>query len=119
MGLFAVDAIALGTPIWRFELGFDREFMPEQFAALPAEARAHLRWFAYLDKTTAGWVLSGDHSCFMNHSSAPNTGAPPNAAPPIVTVARRNIAADEELTCNYRDFDAEAEQKLGTSLGNR
>jgi len=112
LGLFAIDAIPSGTPIWRFEPGFDREFSSEQFAMLPKEAQAHLRWFAYLDKTTASWVLSGDHACFMNHSPEPNTGASPNATPPVITVARHNIAPGEELTCNYRDFDAEAGSKL-------
>jgi SET domain-containing protein len=118
MGLFAGDAIPQGTPIWRFEPGFDREFSAEQFPALSSEAQAHLRWFAYLDKATASWVLSGDHACFMNHSPDPNTGAPPDSTPPIITVARRDIAAGEELTCNYWDFDAEAEQKLGSVPSN-
>jgi len=111
-GLFALDALPLGTPIWRFEPGFDREFSAEQFAALPLEAQARLRWFAFVNKATGGWVLSGDHACFMNHSPDPNTGAPPGAIAPIVTVARRGIATGEELTCNYWDFDAEAGQKL-------
>ena len=110
-----MDAIPVGTPIWRFEPGFDREFSAEQFAALPHEAKTHLRWFAFLDKITAGWVLSGDHACFMNHSPEPNTGTPADGTSPIVTVARRDIAAGEELTCNYWDFDAEAGQKLGTA----
>lgn len=115
LGLFAVDAIPLGTPIWKFEPGFDGEFSAEDFAMLPSQAQAHLRWFAYLDKATGGWVLSGDHACFMNHSLNPNTAAPPGAVPPIVTVARRDIAAGEELTCDYRDFDAEAGHKLRTA----
>ena len=113
MGLFALELIQERTPIWRFEPGFDREFTPEQFAALSAEAQAHIRWFAYVDASTGARVLSGDHTCFMNHSDDPNTGALPTAAPPTITVARRGIAAGEELTCNYWDFDAEARGKLG------
>lgn len=113
MGLFAVEAIPCGTPIWRFEAGFDREFTPEQFAALPPDARAHVRWFAFLDLKSSSWVLSGDHSCFMNHSADPNTGAPNDATRPVVTTALRDIGAGEELTCNYRDFDGEAGTKLG------
>jgi SET domain-containing protein len=113
MGLFAVDAIARGAPVWRFEAGFDRRFSAEEFAALPPEVQLHLRWFAYLDKTTAGWVLSGDHACFMNHSPDPNTGTSSDATPPLVTVARRDIAAGEELTCDYWAFDAKAREKLG------
>jgi hypothetical protein len=112
MGLFAVDVLPKGTPVWRFEPGFDREFSPGQFAALPPTAQAHLQWFAYVNKATGGWVLSGDHTCFMNHAAKPNTGALPGAVAPVTTVALRDIAAGEELTCDYREFDAEARAKL-------
>ena len=118
MGLFAVEAIPRGTLVWRFAPGFDREFTPEQFAALPAEAQAHLRWFAYVDRKAGVWVLSGDHSCFMNHSADPNTGAPNDATPPVVTTALREIGASEELTCNYWEFDDEAGKKLGKATGD-
>ncbi len=117
MGLFAVDAIPKGTPVWRFEAGFDREFSPEEFAALPAEAKAHVRWFAYVDRDSGRRVLSGDHTCFMNHAPEPNTDAPRDAVAPITTVALRDIAAGEELTCDYWAFDAEAGQKLVSATG--
>ena len=113
LGLFAVEAIPHGTAIWRFEPKFDREFSPEQFATLPPEVQAHLRWFAYVDKDGGGRVLSGDHCCFMNHCAQPNTGAAADSFPPITTVALRDIVAGEELTCDYRAFDAEAGWKLG------
>lgn len=112
LGLFAVDAVSRGTPIWKFQPGFDREFTSEQFGALPIEAQRHLRWFAFVDAESANWVLSGDHACFMNHSGNPNTGALPDAKPPITTVALRDIAPGEELTCDYFAFDAEAGEKL-------
>lgn len=113
MGLFAVDAIPKGTPVWRFEPGFDREFSPKEFAAMPAQGQAHIRWFAYMDRDTGQRVLSGDHSCFMNHAAEPNTGAPRDALAPITTVALRDIASGEELTCDYWKFDTEAREKLG------
>lgn len=113
MGLFTTEAVPRGTPVWKFESGFDREFSPAQFATLPAEAQRHLRWFAFLDLASGNWVLSGDHTCFMNHASAPNTGASPHALPPVLTVALRDIAVGEELTCDYFAFDAEAGLKLG------
>jgi hypothetical protein len=113
LGLFAVEFIPRGTPVWRFEPGFDREFSPEQFAALPAGAQAHLRWFAYVNRESGGRVLSGDHTCFMNHSPDPNTGAAPGALPPVTTIALRDIAAGEEMTCNYWSFDSDATRKLG------
>jgi SET domain-containing protein len=117
LGLFAVEGVRRGAAIWRFEPGFDQVFSPAQLAVLPPEAQRHLRWFAFQD-AGGGWVLSGDHACFMNHSPAPNTGAPPNANAPTVTTALRDIAAGEELTCDYFAFDAEARGKLGPGGAN-
>lgn len=113
LGLFTVKAVPRLTPVWKFQPGFDRDFSPEQFAALPPPARAHTRWFSFFSKADNHAILSGDHACFMNHSSTPNTGAPPDAPPPVVTVALRDLAAGEEITCNYFDFDADAPRKLG------
>ncbi|MEI7732043.1 MAG: SET domain-containing protein [Verrucomicrobiota bacterium] len=114
MGLFAVEFIPRGTPIWRFQPGFDQEFTPEQFDRLPPEAQAHLHWFAFFSRENGRAILSGDHACFMNHASQPNTGALPEAALAITTVALREIAAGEEITCDYYAFDAKAAAKLGS-----
>ena len=113
MGLFAVEPIARDTPMWRFEPGFDHDFSPAQFAALPAPAREHTRWFCFVSKADGHVILSGDHACFINHSPAHNTGALPDAQPPVTTVALRDIAAGEEITCNYFDYDADTPWKLG------
>ncbi|MBI3879856.1 MAG: SET domain-containing protein [Verrucomicrobia bacterium] len=113
LGLFTIGPVKRGTPVWRFEPGFDRDFSPEQFAALPPLAREHTRWFAFVSKADGHLIRSGDHACFMNHSPAPNTGAPVDATAPVTTVALRDLAADEELTCDYWTFDADAPWKLG------
>jgi SET domain-containing protein len=113
LGLFAVKFISRGTPVWRFQPGFDHDFSPAQFAALPPLARQHARWFCFVSKTSGHVILSGDHACFINHSLNPNTGAPPSAASPVVTAALRDIAAGEEITCNYFDYDADTPWKLG------
>jgi SET domain-containing protein len=115
LGLFAVEAAPRGTPVWRFEPGFDRVFTVARMVAFPEGARAHLRWFAFFSRDDGSATLSGDHSCFMNHSPTPNTGAPPDATSPVTTVALRDIAAGEELTCDYFAFDADAARKLGTA----
>ena len=113
LGLFTAKAVPRNTPIWKFQPGFDQDFSPEQFAALPPPAQAHARWFSFISQTDGHAILSGDHACFMNHSASPNTGAPADAGPAVVTVALRDIAAGEEITCNYFDFDADAPGKLG------
>lgn len=112
-GLFAAEFIPRGTPVWRFLPGFDHDFSPEQFAALPPLAREHTRWFCFVSRQTGHVILSGDHACFINHADAANTGAPANSLPPVTTVARRDIAADEEITCNYWEYDADTPWKLG------
>ncbi|MBI3413798.1 MAG: SET domain-containing protein [Verrucomicrobia bacterium] len=113
LGLFAGQFIARGSAIWRFAPEFDQEFSPEQFARLPLPAQAHVRWFGFVDVENGHWILSGDHACFMNHSPTPNTGASLGSPAPITTVALHDIAAGEELTCDYFAFDAEASRKLG------
>jgi len=112
-GLFAAEAMPRGTPVWRFLPGFDHEFSPEQWAALPEPARSHARWFCFVRKGDLHVILSGDHACFINHDPQPNTGAPVGGGLPVTTVALRDIAAGEELTCDYRAYDADTPWKLG------
>lgn len=112
LGLFAVMPVPRGTPIWRFEAGFDRLFPRNSPEALPDLIREHLNWFAYVRREDGALVLSGDHACFMNHAAPPNTGMPPHALADGPTVALRDIAAGEELTCDYFAFDAHAARKL-------
>lgn len=112
-GLFAAEFIACGTPCWRFQPGFDHDFSRKQFAALPPQARKHTRWFCFVSKEDGHVILSGDHACFINHSVTPNTGASPDAISPVTTIALRDIAEGEELTCNYFDYDADTPWKLG------
>ncbi len=112
-GLFALQAVPKGTPIWAFQPGFDHDFSPAQFAALPPLAQAHTRWFCFVNQLDGHVILSGDHACFINHSPNCNTGAPLDAHVPVVTVALRDIAPGEEITCNYYAYDADADWKLG------
>src|SRR4051794_426888 len=80
LGLYAVDPVPRGTQVWRFDPGFDHDFSPQQYAALPPLTREHIRWFCYVNRDNAHYILSGDHACFINHCLDPNTGAPPGVA---------------------------------------
>ena len=113
LGLFAAEPIPRGTPIWRFLPGFDHDFSEGQFAALPWLARAHTRWFCFVSRENGHVILSGDHACFINHSTTANTGSPVDAPPPVTTIALRDISETEEITCNYFSYDADASWKLG------
>lgn len=113
LGLFAAEPIPRGASVWRFHAGFDHAYTRAEFAELPASAREHLRWFSYFDAAQDALIKSGDLCCFMNHADAPNTGAGPEVSEPVVTVALRDIAAGEELTCDYRAFDGDVAWKFG------
>ncbi|MBC8001888.1 MAG: SET domain-containing protein [Opitutaceae bacterium] len=114
MGLFAEESLPRGTSIWQFAPGFDQALAPAAIAALPELAREHVRHFAWVSPSDGHSILSGDHACFMNHSTAPNSGVPVEGTDPVTTVALRNIAAGEEITCDYFSFDADASRKFGT-----
>jgi len=113
LGLFTVAFVPAGTPVWRYLPGFDHDFSPADFAALPPLARAHVRWFCFVSRYNGHVILSGDHACFINHSPPPSTGAPPDAPSPVTTVALRDLAVGEEITCDYFAYDADTPWKLG------
>jgi SET domain-containing protein len=112
-GLFTLDDIPAGTPVWRHQPGFDQVLPPALLASLPPTTRDHVRWFGFFLAEDGGWHLSGDHACFMNHADQPNTGAVEDGTPEVTTVTLWPLRAGEELTCDYRTFDAAASEKLG------
>ena len=113
LGLFADEDIPKGTVTWRFMNGYDRLFTKAQIEALPEPARSNLRDHAYLDAASGSFVLCADNARFMNHADAPNTaGVHEAGAIEGYDVALRHIPAGEELTCDYRLFDANVDEKL-------
>lgn len=100
LGLFAAAAIPKGTVVWRFDPLLDLIFPEHALAAYPAGTQAFLRRYGYRQKGTSGYrVLDGDNGRFMNHSAEANTD---NGGE--TSFACRDIAAGEEITCDYGEF---------------
>ncbi|HZH27183.1 MAG TPA: SET domain-containing protein-lysine N-methyltransferase [Azospirillaceae bacterium] len=100
LGLFAAEPIPKGTAMWRYQEGVDIMIPLPLVATLPDLAQAYLRRYAYeTPQFPGGLILNFDNSRFINHSTDPNTD---NTGE--VTVARRDIAKDEEITCDYGEF---------------
>ncbi len=102
VGLFAAVRIRSGKTIWVFDEAVDWKLSAEELAAFPEPFQSQLRRWCYEDADGV-FILCGDNAKFMNHSFQPNcddTG--------ITTRAARDITAGEELTCDYRAFDAES-----------
>jgi SET domain-containing protein len=101
LGLFAGESIAAGRPVWRLDPDFDRLLPDTAVTALPEARRDFLNRYLYWDDQHRAFVLCCDDARFMNHSPSPNV----SAVRSDVCVALRDIAAGEELTCDYHQLD--------------
>jgi uncharacterized protein len=102
VGIFPVEDIAAGTPIWILDDSLDLLLTERQIADLPPLQRHFIERYGYPHMTREGLtVLEFDHGRFMNHSADPNT----DFRDPETGWAIRDIAAGEEITCNYAEFD--------------
>jgi SET domain-containing protein len=100
LGLHAAEPIAAGTEVWRWHPVFD-VFIPDaEITRLPEPAREFLERYAYpAPELPGGLSLNLDDARFMNHSDDPTLETVGE-----VCIARRDIAAGEELTCDYGAF---------------
>ena len=99
LGVFAAELIPKETKIWRFVEGFDRFYSPKEFARLPKPARDFIKSYGYKVDGEILFTVDNDH--YINHSETPNTYLKNG-----YTIARRNIRKGEEITNDYREFDA-------------
>ena len=99
LGVFAGQSIPKGAKIWRFVYGFDRFYTRKRLAKLPKQARDYINLHGYQWKNEI--LLSMDYDTFMNHSENPNTDFHNG-----YVIARTNIRKGEEITNDYRAFEA-------------
>jgi uncharacterized protein len=99
LGVYAGEFIRKGARVWRFVESFDRVYSPQEFAKLPKPARDYIRNYGY--RVDGEVLLTIDHDHHMNHSEDANTHWRNGHI-----VASRDIRKGEEITNNYRLFDA-------------
>lgn len=102
MGVFAAERIPADTRVWEFTEGVDWHIEPEEMERFPEPFQSRLREWSYREESGI-YVLCGDNAKFMNHAESPScddSGA--------FTRTIHDIEAGEELTCDYRVFDADA-----------
>jgi uncharacterized protein len=117
LGLFARDKICRGTMIWKFEPGVDQIFTHDDIEKLDEEQRLILEQYAYLTRDKE-WILCGDISMFANHSELPNTFSTYNLSKYGEDYAACDIAAGEEITWNYSEWDEDFLHKLSLNRAN-
>jgi hypothetical protein len=111
-GLFADEFISKGTPVWRLEPGFDVKLTQAQFDALPEVAQKAVLNYCYVEPNDGTYIMCMDDARFFNHSDVPNVSSGPGDD--HIDRALRDIEPGEEMTQDYRNFDENTEQKLGS-----
>ena len=101
-GVYAQRAVRKGDVVWRFDATKDIIVPFAQIDLLPPDLKEHILTYSYLDRdiSAKGFLYSPDNAKFTNHSSDPNILAKGRQH-----IALRDIAAHEELTCDYGLFD--------------
>jgi uncharacterized protein len=99
IGVFADQFVRKDAKMWRFVYGFDRYYTRKRLAKLPKPAKDYIRLHGYQWGNEI--LLSMDYDTFMNHSENPNTYFHDG-----FVLARRNIRKGEEITNDYRAFEA-------------
>ncbi len=112
-GCYTLEPIAKGQVVWVLDELLDVWVPADDVPSLPAPAQAFLDMYGYatIRNGERGIVFCGDHAKHMNHADEPNLAQ--GDAPEYANVAARDIRAGEELTCNYYEFDLDADHKLG------
>lgn len=113
-GVFAKKAIAKDTVIWKYAEGHDRKMDVETFDNLDHKDRKALERISYLSPQSDMWVSppEDDPACFTNHSNEANMSVVIDAkkSEEPIFVANRDIAAGEELTNDYAEFDQNSDR---------
>jgi SET domain-containing protein len=105
IGLFAGEPIRKDTVIWRFEPLVDQKITVAQLESLPLPGRDTIEKYSYRHRLTNLYILCADDMRFMNHSSRPNCLDVLHVSEPDITVALKDIAMGEEMTCDYSVID--------------
>ncbi len=102
LGVFAEEFIASGSLLWALDTKFDIFIDAAERERLPDYLREYIARYGYPHLECPGVVvLDSDNGKFMNHSEQPNTDFRIFEK----GYALVDIAAGDEITCNYHEFD--------------
>jgi SET domain-containing protein len=103
IGLFAKDVIAKETIYWQRNETFDRLFTLSALAKFPANVLSYIQKYGF-QEVTGNWYLCGDNARFTNHSLQPNFISHFDGSGLVdYCFTDRDIAAGDEILCNYFD----------------
>ena len=110
MGVFSKRDIPKGEVVWRLDLRFDRLIEVDVYESTTGSVKDYLDRYAYPRRSDPRFIVfEADDARYMNHSDDPNC----DFADGDTAFAVRDIAAGEELTCNYNVFFEDGFEFLG------
>jgi len=113
IGLFADEFIPKGKIIWQFKTGFDIKKTKAELESLSEPSKNQWLKYAYLNPVNNKYILCFDDARFFNHSENPNIGnAEQKKDGEMADISLSDIQIGEELTCNYKTFDADYSYKM-------
>ena len=109
-GCFTSEPIKKGQLVWVLDERLDVIVPFADLCTFPQPYQEFLLMYGYQAEHRGQKViiLCSDHAKHMNHADDPNVGEDADHN----NVALRDIAAGEELTCNYYQFDLDGARKL-------
>jgi len=110
IGLFAKQPILKGALVWALDLRFDRLVETALYESLTGPMKDYLDRYAYPHRRDPRYIVfEADDARYMNHSDDPNC----DFSKLEVAHALHDIAAGEEMTCNYSVFFENGFEFLG------
>jgi SET domain-containing protein len=104
LGVFAGEFVPRGRQLWVLNPKFDIFLATSEIEALPPHMRDFIARYSYPHLETPGVrIVDCDDGKYMNHSDRPNT----DFRIFDKGYALEDIAAGEEITCSYYEFDPE------------
>jgi uncharacterized protein len=100
IGVFLLEPVRQGDPIWSFDSRIDRVYTEREIATLPEHMQRFLRTYSTWHSGAQVWVLCGDNGRHFNHSDTPTTVSDGVAFGQDWAAA--DLPAGTELTTDYR-----------------
>lgn len=110
LGVFVLEKISQGEPVYRHRWKLDLQLTSKKFFRLDPRDQAFILHHGALDRRVNRYCLPYDNLRFLNHSDTPNLQFDP-ATDQII--ALRDIRAGEELLQDYGEFEDNVETRLG------
>lgn len=110
LGLFTLEDIPAGPIIYTASPKLDLNLPIKDFESLDQKEKDEVMYWGFKIESQGVWHVDFDISKFINHSYDSNITQDSSKEDAHLT-AKRDIAAGEELTQNYLEFETEEDLK--------